>query len=155
RLPAAGPNACARSTDSMKKTMSQRVDFRTLVRAEPERVYDAIATSEGLDGWFTTGADVDARPGGTINFRWKDYGLDHYDGENGGPVLEAARPHRFVFKWKADSGGYDTTVEIDFEPVPEGTVVRLIEHGYEDSPAGQQDLMNRVSGWAQVLTLMK
>jgi len=33
--------------------------------------------------------------------------------------------------------------------------VRLIEYGYEDTLAGKQDLLNRVSGWAQVLTLMK
>jgi uncharacterized protein YndB with AHSA1/START domain len=139
----------------MAKTRDEKVKFNTLVRVKPERAYDAIATSDGLDAWFTTGASVDARPGGHIHFRWKDWGLERYTGENRGPVLEAKRPERFVFQWKADSGGYDTTVEINFEPVEEGTAVRLIEYGYEDTPAGMQDLLNRVSGWAQVLTLMK
>lgn len=136
-------------------TTDRKVTFSTLVRAEPERVYDAIATADGLDGWFTTGASVDTRAGGKINLRWKDWGLDHYTGENGGPVLEAKRPERFVFQWKADSGLYDTTVEINFESVNEGTVVHLIEYGYEDSPIGMQDFLNRVSGWAEALTLMK
>ena len=135
--------------------MERKVDFRTLVRAKPERVYDAIATSYGLDGWFTKGASVDARAGGTIHFRWKDYGLTHYTGENSGPVLEARRPERFVFQWKADSGLYDTTVEIDFQSVEEGTIVKLVEYGYEDTSTGMQDFLNRVSGWAEVLTLMK
>lgn len=36
-----------------------------------------------------------------------------------------------------------------------GTSVRLIEHGYEDTPAGLQDLLNRVSGWAAVLTQIR
>jgi len=133
----------------------RKASFETLVRATPERVYDAIATAKGLDGWFTKGASVDTRPGGSIMFRWKDWGLEGYTGENGGPVLEAARPERFVFRWKADSGGYKTTVAIDFEPHPEGTVVRLVETGYEDGPVGMQDLMNRHAGWAQALTLMK
>ena len=139
----------------MKMKLDRKVSFSTLVRAESERVYDAIASSEGLDRWFTEGASVDARPGGSIRFRWKDYGLNHYAGENSGPVLEARRPERFVFQWKADSGRYDTTVEIDFEPVNEGTVVRLTEHGYEDSAVGMEDFLKRVSGWAEVLTLMK
>jgi uncharacterized protein YndB with AHSA1/START domain len=139
----------------MRKTIDEKVSFSILVRAKPERVYDAIATAEGLDAWFTTSASVDARRGGQIHFRWKDWGPERYTGENGGPVLEARRPERFVFQWKVDSGSYDTTVEINFEPVDEGTVVRLIEYGYEDSPTGLKDMLNRASGWAQALTLMK
>lgn len=139
----------------MGLTMDKKVEFNTLIRAKPGRVYDAIATAEGLDAWFTRGASVDSRTGGHIQFRWKDYGLGNYSGENGGPILEARRPERFVFQWKADSGLYLTTVEISFEPVDAGTIVKLIEYGYEDSPVGTQDFLNRVSGWAQVLTLMK
>lgn len=136
-------------------SMDQKVDFRSLIRTTPERVYDAIATSEGLDAWFTTGALVDAKPGGRIQFRWKDYGPEKYNGENEGPVVEACRPERFVFQWRADSGGYDTTVEIDFEPHEGGTIVHLVEYGYEDSLVGMQDLLNRATGWGCVLTLMK
>ena len=136
-------------------SMDQKVDFHSLIRTTPERAYDAIATSEGLDAWFTTGALVGAKPGGRIQFRWKNYGPEKYNGENEGPVVEARRPERFVFQWRADSGGYDTTVEIDFEPHEEGTIVHLVEYGYEDSPVGMQDLLNRATGWGCVLTLMK
>lgn len=139
----------------MNDIRKEKVNFKTLVRVQPERAYDAIATSKGLDEWFTNGSSVDARPGGQIDFRWKDWGLDRYTGQNAGPVLEANRPERFVFQWRADSGSYYTTVEIDFESVDEGTLVKLIEYGYEDTSVGMQDLLNRVSGWAQVLTLMK
>ena len=31
------------------KTIDQKVEFATHVRAEPERVYDALATDDGLD----------------------------------------------------------------------------------------------------------
>ena len=98
---------------------------------------------------------VDARPGGRIQFRWKDWGLKNYTGSNDGPVLEAVRPTRFVFQWRVDSAPYRTTVEIDLEPVADGTIVRLIEYGYEDSAVGRKDFLTRVSGWAHVLTLMK
>jgi uncharacterized protein YndB with AHSA1/START domain len=133
----------------------RKVNFSLLVRATPARVYDALTTSDGLDAWFTHGATVEARPGGRIKFRWKNWGPYEYTGENGGPVLEAKRPERFAFQWKADSGGYDTTVEIDFEPRETGTFVRLVEYGYEEGPTGLQDLLNRATGWGCVLTLMK
>ncbi len=134
---------------------AEKVDFYSLMKVPPERAYDAMTTAEGLDGWFTKGAEVEAKSGGRIQFRWEDYGPDGYAGENGGPVLEARRAERFVFQWTADSGGCDTTVEIDFEPHEKGTMVHLVEFGYEDSPTGMQDLLNRATGWGCVLTLMK
>src|SRR2546425_7519824 len=54
-------------------------EAKTFVQASPERVYDAFATAEGLDGWFTRGAKVDARPGGELLFGWKDWGADLID----------------------------------------------------------------------------
>jgi uncharacterized protein YndB with AHSA1/START domain len=139
----------------MTKKIDEKASFSTLIRVEPERVYDALATKEGLDSWFTTRATVDARPGGKIHFYWENWGPERYTGENGGPVLEAKRPERFVFQWKVDVGTNITTVEIDIKPDKEGTVVSLIEYGYEDTPTGLRNMLNRASGWAQALTLMK
>lgn len=139
----------------MGKMIDEQVRVTTFVRAKPENVYDAIATTEGVNAWFTTDATVDARPGGQIQLRWKDWGYSRYTGENGGPVLEARRPKRFVFQWKVDTDSYNTTVEIDFEPVEEGTIVRLVEYSYEDTPTGLKDMLARASGWGEALTLMK
>ncbi len=119
--------SAGRIQETPENRIRDRVDFSILVRAEPQRVYDALATGEGLDAWFTTGASVDARPGGRIQFRWRDWGLKNYTGSNDGPVLEAARPKRFVFQWRVDSAPYRTTVEIDFERAANGTIVRLTE----------------------------
>ncbi len=138
-----------------RKLRDEKVRVTTLVRAESHRVYDALTTPEGLNGWFTTEAIVETQPGGQILFRWRDWGADHYTGELGGPVLEANRPVRFAFQWKVDSDDYNTTVEIDFEPTAEGTLVKLIEFGYEDTPTGMQDLLARATGWGEALTLMK
>ena len=70
-------------------------------------------------------------------------------------MLEWRRPRRYSFQWEADSRGYSTTVEIDFNPDEGGTLVHLTEFGYADTPAVMQDLLNLVSGWAAVLTQMK
>jgi uncharacterized protein YndB with AHSA1/START domain len=135
--------------------LKRQVSFATVVRAAPETVYDAFATAEGLDSWFTTGTELDARPGGTIVLRWKDWGTEKYTGEHCGPVLEADRPNRFSFRWPVDSGGYETTVEMAFKPDEEGTLVELVEHGFREGPDFQQDMLNRASGWAQAITLLK
>ena len=106
--------------------LAEKVKHAVLVRATPERVWDALATADGLDGWFTTGAEIDARTGGHVVFRWRDWGVDCYNGEDGGPVVEAVRPSRLVFEWHTE-GAADrtTTVSIDIAPHDAGTVVRL------------------------------
>jgi uncharacterized protein YndB with AHSA1/START domain len=75
------------------------IKHATLVRADPERVYEAFTTANGLDAWFTDGSSVDPRPGGEIRFRWRNWGPDRVSGEDGGPVLEAEKPRRFAFQW--------------------------------------------------------
>jgi uncharacterized protein YndB with AHSA1/START domain len=139
----------------MRRLCEEKVDFSTLIRATTEQAFDAIATAEGMNKWFTTGAELDASPGGNIIFRWRDWGVTNYTGEMSGKVIELNRPERYIFEWEADSRLYFTTVEINFKAVDNGTVVHLIETGYEDSTEGMQDLLNRVAGWAEVLTLMK
>ncbi len=131
-----------------------QITHATLVRAPADRVYDAFATAPGLDGWFTTGATMEARRDGEIVFRWKDWGPDRVTMEAHGTVHEARRPTRFVFDW--DSGDAErTTVEIDFQPCDEGTIVRLREHGYQDTPEGRRALVNCAAGWGEALTLVK
>jgi uncharacterized protein YndB with AHSA1/START domain len=142
-------------TTATKKIAAEKVSVNVLVRATPERVYDAIATSQGLNGWFTAESVIEAIPNGKLYFSWKDWGVDHYTGESLGTVIEAKRPTRFAFKWPVDIGSYQTTVEISFEPVGEGTVVKLIEYGYEENADKLQNMLNRASGWGEALTLMK
>ena len=125
----------------------------TIVRAPRERVYDALTRASELDAWFTTGATSDPRPGGELVWRWVDWGPNAYTGEDRGPVLEARRPERFVFRWQAALGG--TTVEVDFAEHPAGTLVSLREHGYPDTPAGWEQHMSCATGWGEALTLLK
>lgn len=131
------------------------IRYAILVRAPRERVYDGIATAQGLDGWFTEGAQVDARPGGHILFRWREWGPDRATFEDGGPVLEARRPKRFVFQWSPDNQSYKTTVEFDFEEDERGTIICVREYGYQDTPSGRETLMNCASGWGEALALWK
>jgi uncharacterized protein YndB with AHSA1/START domain len=50
------------------------IEHRTLVRAPREAVYRALTTADGLDEWFTTGAEVVPEPGGIMHLRWREWG---------------------------------------------------------------------------------
>ncbi len=139
----------------MTKVIAEEIQHSTLVRAPHERVYDGIATAEGMDGWFTSGATVDANADGEIRFRWKDWGPDRVTFEDGGTILEARRPERFVFQWHPDNASYATTVEIDFEETEGGTIIRLKESGYQDTPGGRRKMLECAAGWREALTLWK
>ncbi|MEM5774380.1 MAG: SRPBCC domain-containing protein [Anaerolineaceae bacterium] len=139
----------------MDELRDDNVDFRVLVRAPIERVFRALATAEGLNEWFTTGTELEAQPGGEIMFRFKNHGVDDYTGEYPGKVLEYHPPTRYVFQWEADTRGYFTTATFSFTPVADGTLVRVHETGFKNDDDGMKDLLNRVAGWASVLTEMK
>jgi uncharacterized protein YndB with AHSA1/START domain len=126
-----------------------------LVRAPRERVFDAITVAEHLDGWFTVGAEIDARAGGHIKFRWKDWGADNSTQEDGGPILEFNRPERFVFQWHPDGPSYYTTVTLEFIEDPRGTIIKLHERGYHDTPSGRKAFVGCATGWGEALALLK
>jgi hypothetical protein len=44
---------------------------------------------------------------------------------------------------------------MDFEAVEEGTVIRLREFGYYDTPSGRAALIECAAGWGEALTLLK
>jgi len=125
---------------------------KTLIRADIEKVFRAIATGEGLDEWFTRGSSVDHFEGGKIRFVWSDWGPERVNTEAGGPVLEYDEPKRFVFKWWSTK---PTKVEIDLEETDDGTLVSLKESGYENSEEGIDRCLECATGWGEALTLMK
>jgi uncharacterized protein YndB with AHSA1/START domain len=131
------------------------IKHATFVKASADQVYNAFTTAEGLDAWFTKGAKVDPTPGGEILFRWRDWEPDRVTGEDGGPVLEAIPPERFVFQWHPEDASYATTVEVDFTQMATGTTVRLWEYGYLDPPTSRSCRLDCAAVWGEALTLLK
>jgi uncharacterized protein YndB with AHSA1/START domain len=127
------------------------IQHSVLIAAPPERAYDALTTAAGLDAWFTSGAEVDARAGGRIIFRWRDWGPRRLTCEDHGPVLAAHRPSHFIFQWHPGGPGYATTVELTFERVAVGTVVAVRESGFPDTPDGRRAILDCAAGWGETL----
>jgi uncharacterized protein YndB with AHSA1/START domain len=58
-----------------------------VIDADPSAVYAAIATPEGLRGWWTPDCTADTHAGGTAHFRfgdtWKDVSIEQLDMNRG------------------------------------------------------------------------
>jgi uncharacterized protein YndB with AHSA1/START domain len=141
----------------MTKIFDTEIIHSTLIKAPIEKVYDALTTSEGLDSWFTQGAEVDRKPGGKIHFRWKTERADVTGGiiEDGGPILEVNRPTHFAFQWHPDNKSYATTVHFKLEEDEKGTIVIVQEHGFENTPKGRKALIGCATGWGEAITMVK
>ena len=131
------------------------VETQTYIRVSPERVFDALTTASDWDQWFTTGMTLEPKRGGAIHFRWKNWGPDQVTAEDRGSVLEAARASLFVFQWTPVHGSPPTTVEMTIEPRWDGTILRLRENGYPDTPEGRKAILAAATGWGEALTLLK
>jgi uncharacterized protein YndB with AHSA1/START domain len=125
------------------------------VHSRPERVYDAIATLEGLRGWWTPMASGSAKPGGTIRLEFE--GMDeHIDMR----VDAATRPARVVWTILEHTSleeWAETKVSFSLEPSAEGECVLSFRHEglspklacYEDCEAGWEHFLGSLVSLAE------
>ena len=80
-----GPVACfdlhdlpdlEEEVNRMTQLFDGKIKQRTLIAAQPERVFDTITSAKEWDAFFTTGMKLDLQPGGICEFAWKDWGPD-------------------------------------------------------------------------------
>ena len=135
------------------KTAAPDINYSTYIGTSPDRVYEAITTGKGWDAWFTQGTTVDLSPGGRIQLRWKDFGPRRVNMEDSGPVLEAVPDRKFAFQWSP--GSHPTTVTFGLEELGAGTVVNVVESGYNLEQDDLETLVDCAAGWGEALTLLK
>lgn len=124
----------------------------TFVAAPIERVFDVITSAKDWDSFFTTGMTLEPTPGGDCTFRWEEWGPDSYTFAAPGKVVAVARPCKFAFQWGSQS---PTTVTFNLTSEFGGTVIRLTEDGYVDTPEARRAILECASGWGEALTLLK
>ena len=129
------------------------ISYSTYIGVGPDVVYTTLTTGAGWDGWFTTRAIVDAKPGGSYEFYWKDWAAERETVTLAGPVLEAEPNRVFAFRW--ETGESETTVRFGLEARGSGTIVRLTETGYSFSDTDLVACLSCAGGWGEALTLLK
>ncbi len=136
----------------MPEPLNEHISQVTFIHATPEKVYDTITSADGWNAFFTHNSEIDPRPGGKFIWRWKNWGPDKYTVEVDGAVLEMHRPHKFVFEW---GSSHPTKIEINLTAENNGTVLRLKESGYLDTPHARAMIVECASGWGEAITLLK
>lgn len=127
---------------------------RTLDLAHPqEKVWAAVATIDGITGWFGSSADGEMTPGQDVKMRWEQY-------ENVSATLEiqVVDPMSvFAFCWGI-SGAPDgdprrTYVEFALEPTASGTRLTVTESGFAQLPDSwlEKTYQGNTEGWRSEL----
>jgi uncharacterized protein YndB with AHSA1/START domain len=116
---------------------------------EPERVWAALTTPEGLSGWFGTVADIDLTPGADFDLRFeKEEHTAHLR------IAAVEPPRRFAYTWGMITLPEDdprkTYVEFTLEPTAGGTRLTVTESGFAQVPGelGTEAHRMNVGGWA-------
>lgn len=137
---------------SEKAAVAPPVRHAVLIRAGSGRIWTALTTKEGLEGWFCQSAEIRLRKGGQFTLRWKDWGPERYTGEAKARIELVARRKRYVYVWQSHPNHPKTRVDIRLEERGPITLVRLAETGFEDDVDAA---MANAVGWGEALTLLK
>ena len=119
------------------------------IDAAPERVFDALATADGVRSWWTRDADLDSHVGGTGEFRF-------YEGSKVTKVeIVELRPSTRV-GWKVLSSfrleWRGTAVGFDLRGHEGGTKLLFAHRGF---PLPDEDYALCTTGWGIYLTGLK
>lgn len=105
-----------------------------VVKAPLQKVWNAIGTPAGFEGWFSTKVEGDWRAGETVTLRWPSGNVNDI-------LLHIINePTVFAYKWHP--GDYAkladfpldqlTTVTMTLYEIEGGTELRLVETGFEN-----------------------
>ncbi|MBV7338466.1 SRPBCC domain-containing protein [Chloroflexi bacterium TSY] len=100
------------------------------------RVWDAVATANGLSNWFAKRAEIDPQVGGRVWLEWNN------ESTVLGMVEKIDPPNEFAFRWLAYGAEYggenndeltvenSTLITFKLESTDDGTQLALIETGF-------------------------
>jgi uncharacterized protein YndB with AHSA1/START domain len=135
---------------------TDRIEKKVVVRASRSRVWRAIATAEEFGAWFRVNLEGAFAEGATVRGRITHPGYEHVTVEL---QVERIEPERyFSYRWHPNaidpavdhSGEPTTLVEFMLEDSDGGTVVTIVESGFDRIPLARRAEAFRMNdqGWA-------
>lgn len=136
---------------------TNRIEKKILLRAPKARVWRALTNADEFGTWFGVTIEGPFAVGKVAKGRITHPGYDHLTME---VTVERIEPeHRFSFRWhpyaidpSVDYSKEPTTlVEFRLEETPEGTLLTLVESGFDRIPAHRRAEAFRMNeqGWTQ------
>ncbi len=138
---------------------TDRIEREIVIGAPIERVWSALTEPKSVSSWFSNHEEVtiDLRPGGVMTLDHGDYGTFQT------VIVTVSPPNTFSFRWASAypdilaTDENSTLVEFTLKATPEGTVLRVVESGFDtlEIPANRVQHAGYEShseGWPQVLS---
>jgi len=101
---------------------------RVPITAAPEKVFTAIATQEGMRGWWTRDATLDSKVGGKAEFGFDKRGVVFRM-----TIDELDRNNRVRMTCSGDPAEWaGTTLEWNIRPTPEGAILSFVHGGWRE-----------------------
>lgn len=149
-----------RSTWVPARTGERAVRAEVVVGAEPERVWEAWTTEEGLEGFFAPACSVDLRVGGAYEVYFDPSAPAGRRGAEGTRVLALDPPRMLAFTWISKPGmevrEQRTSVVVRLDRLAEGrTRVRLENTGYGVGSDWDEALAYFTRAWPSVLDALR
>lgn len=128
---------------------AHRVD----IRAGPQQVWQALTEAEQLTRWCSPEAQMSARKGGL--FRASVDRVTELEAHI--DVFEPGRRLRLIYLRSPALPPAESVIIDDFilEPVPGGTIVRLLGSGVPATPEWNTQYRRLRTGWQQAMTRLK
>jgi uncharacterized protein YndB with AHSA1/START domain len=128
---------------------AHRVD----IRADPQQVWRAFTEAEQLKGWCSPDAEIRARKGGL--FRASVDRVTEFEAHI--DVFEPGRRLRLLYLPSPALPRAETVIVDDFilEPLPGGTIVRLLGSGVPATPEWDTQYRRLRTGWQQAIIRLK
>ena len=141
----------------MNSTDTDRIEKKVMLRAARSRVWRAITDPEEFGTWFRVILEGKFTEGASIHGKITHPGYEHLTMEM---QIERIQPEQyFAYRWhpyaidpKVDYSAEPTTlVEFRLEEADGGTLLTIIESGFDRIPLARREKAFRMNdqGWAQ------
>jgi uncharacterized protein YndB with AHSA1/START domain len=114
----------------------------------PQALFDYFTVPDLLARWWPPEATADSRPGGSYQMRWPAMGWELYGAYS---HFEPGRRLAFSWNWRHEPELPTRQVDIQIEPLAQGSRLTLIHSTYSHSPADQTDRQSHIDGWHHFL----
>jgi uncharacterized protein YndB with AHSA1/START domain len=137
---------------------TDRIEKQIVLRSPRARVWRAVSDAKEFGEWFGVAFDGAFAPGARLKGRVTR--PEEYAGLTFEVIVERVEPERLLsYRWhpNAHEPGVDyskeptTLVAFELESHPEGTLLRVVESGFDAIPASRRDEAYRSNegGWAE------
>ena len=131
--------------------MEPKFQVQLKIRKPVAEVFEAVADPAKLGGYFVQRSSGRLESGATV--MWK---FPELDAEFPVKVGEITPNQRITLEWESAELGYNTLVEMLFEPLDaDSTMVRIRESGWRPTEKAIESSYGNAGGWMHMMACMK